>query len=115
MKSPHPWLAVLAGAALAAAPVAALAFKGHAKAPAIYTVTLQKMVFGPAPVSIHVGDTIEWVNNDIFVQSATAKNHAFDVELPVKAHRWTTFHVAGTYPFTCRYHPGMTGTVVVTK
>jgi len=114
MSSPHPLLALLAGAALIAAPVSGAAAKGHkAKGPVVYTVTVQQMKFGPTPPTIHVGDTIEWVNNDIFVHSATAKDHAFDVELPVKAHRWTTFHKAGTYPFTCRYHPGMTGTLVV--
>ena len=115
MKSPHPWLALLAGAALAAAPVSALAAAKDSKAkPAlIYTVTLDKMAFGPTPKSIHVGDTIEWVNNDIFVHSATAKNKALDVELKPTAHMWTTFHAAGTYPFFCRYHPGMAGTLVV--
>jgi plastocyanin len=104
-----------AGAALAAAPVSALAAAKDAKAkpPLIYTVTLDKMMFGPTPKAIHVGDTIEWVNNDIFVHSATAKNKVFDVELKPKAHMWTTFHAAGTYPFICRYHPGMAGTLVV--
>jgi len=121
MTFSHRGLAMLVGAALAVAPVGAVAAKTHAahthasKGPAIYTVTLQQMKFGPTPASIHVGDTIEWVNNDIFVHSATASNHAFDVELPVKAHRWTTFHAAGTYAFNCRYHPGMTGTLVVTN
>ena len=111
MKSPHLWLAVLAGAALAAAPVRGLAAK--AKAPAVYTVTIASMKFGPTPAKIHVGDTVEWVNNDIFVHSATAQDRSFDVELKPKAHAWTTFHQAGTYAFSCRYHPGMTGTLVV--
>src|SRR4051794_38939601 len=103
---------MLAGAALAVVPAGASAAKPHApKGPVVYTVTLAKMAFGPVPASIHVGDTIEWVNDDIFVHSATAKDHAFDVKLPVKAHRWTTFHAAGTYPFSCRYHPGMVGTL----
>jgi plastocyanin len=107
---------VLAGAALAAAPVCGLAFaEARSKAPAIYTVTLAAMKFGPTPASIHVGDTIEWVNDDIFVHSATAKDNSFDVELKPKAHLWMTFHRAGTYPFGCRYHPGMTGTLVVVR
>jgi len=116
MKSPHPWLAMLAGAALAAAPVCALAAKAKKAAPpATYTVTMQDMQFGPTPAAIHVGDTIEWVNNDIFVHTATATDKAFDVELKPKAHMWTTFHAAGTYAFTCRYHPGMKGSLVVKK
>jgi plastocyanin len=102
---------MLAGAAIAAVPVCALA----AKAPAIYTVTIASMKFGPAPAKLHVGDTIEWVNDDIFVHSATATDKSFDVELKPKVHMWTTFHKAGTYPFACRYHPGMTGTLVVAK
>jgi plastocyanin len=122
VKSPHPGLplvlrdgglALLAGAALAAVPVTG-ALAAKAPAPQVYTVSIQQMKFSPAPASIRVGDTIEWVNDDIFVHSATAKDkQSFDVELKPKQHLWTTFHAAGTYPFFCRYHPGMTGTLVV--
>jgi plastocyanin len=116
MRSPRGWLVLLAGAAIAAAPVSGLAAKAHkASAPKIYTVTIQDMKFGPTPPKMHVGDTVEWVNNDIFLHSATAKDKSFDVELKPKAHLWTTFHRAGTYPFACRYHPGMTGTLVVVR
>ncbi len=110
MKSPDRWLAVLAGAALVAVPVSALA---KASAPVIYTVTLQQMKFGPLPAKIHVGDTIEWANNDIVLHSATAKDKSFDVELKPRAHVRTTFRHAGTFPFACRYHPGMAGTLIV--
>jgi plastocyanin len=113
VTSPHLWLAVLAGAALAAVPVCRLAAKP--KPPAIYTVTIVDMQFGAIPPTIRVGDAIEWVNDDIFLHSATAKDKSFDVELKPKTHMWTTFHQAGTYAFTCRYHPGMTGTLVVTN
>jgi plastocyanin len=108
-------LALLAGAALAAVPVTgAFAAGPKAARPLIYTVTIQQMAFSPPP-PIRVGDTIEWVNNDIFVHSATAKDkQTFDVELKPKQHLWTTFHAAGRYPFYCRFHPGMTGTLVVT-
>jgi len=100
------WIGRLAAAALAVAPVPASA--------AIYTVTLAQMRFGATPKSIRVGDTIEWINDDIFLHSATATDASFDVELKPKARLWTTFHKAGTYPFACRYHPGMKGTLVVT-
>jgi plastocyanin len=122
VKSPHPGLpsilgdvglALLAGAALAAVPVTG-ALAAKPKAAQVYTVAIQQMKFSAPPAAIRVGDTIEWVNNDIFVHSATAKDQAFDVELKPRQHLWTTFHAAGTYAFYCRYHPGMTGTLVVT-
>lgn len=109
MKSPHAWLAVLAGAALAAAPVCAMA------AGKTYTVAIQGMKFGTAPATLHVGDTIEWVNNDIFLHSATAGDKSFDVELKPKAHGRTVMAKARTIAFACRYHPGMTGKLVVVK
>ena len=112
MKSPHPWFILLAGAAFVAVPVSAPA-KATARAPVIYKVTLQQMAFGPLPATIHVGDTIEWTNNDIFLHSATARDKSFDVELKPKAHMRTTVRHAGAFPVACRYHPGMVGTVVV--
>jgi plastocyanin len=111
VNTPRLWFVVLAGAALSAAPASAPAAKP--RAPVIYTVILKDMKFGPTPPAIHVGDTIEWDNEDIFLHSATAKDKAFDAELKPKAHLWTTFRKPGTYAFACRYHPGMTGTIVV--
>ena len=112
MKSPYPWLTLLAGAAFVAVPVSALA-KAKVTTLVVYTVTLNQMKFGLLPATIHVGDAIEWANNDIFLHSATAKDKSFDVELKPKAHVRTTFRHAGTFPFTCRYHPGMVGTLIV--
>ena len=104
---PRRLLLALAGAALVAAPASA--------APKVYVVTLQQMVFGPVPTGLRVGDIIEWVNNDIFVHSATAKDKSFDVELKPKARVRMVLKKAGRIAFYCRYHPGMTGTLVVAK
>ena len=108
MALPRLWPVLLAGAALAAAPASAYAAK-----PAVHTVTLAQMSFGKVPGSIRVGDSIEWVNDDIFVHSATAQDKSFDVELKPKAHARTVFRKAGRFAFTCRDHPGMKGVVVV--
>jgi len=117
VKTRDPWFAGLAGAALVAVAVSAPVAKPASKATpaATYTVTLKDMKFGPLPATLRAGDTIEWVNSDIFLHSASARDKAFDVELKPGAHLWTTFHRAGAYPFACRYHPGMTGTLVVAK
>ena len=95
MKSLHLWFTLLAGSTLFAVPVSALA-KARVTTPVVYTVTLNQMKFGPLPATLHVGDTIEWANNDIFLHSVTAKDKSFDVELKPKAHVRTTFRHAGT-------------------
>ena len=104
---PRRRLLALAGAALVAVPASA--------APKVYTVTLQQMAFGPVPAGLRVGDTIEWVNNDIFLNSATARDKSFDVELKPKAHVRIVLKKPGRIAFYCRYHPGMMGTLVVAK
>lgn len=73
------------------------------------------MAFGPVPADLRVGDTIEWVNNDIFLHSATARDKSFDVDLKPKAHVRIVLKKAGRIAFYCRYHPGMTGILVVSK
>jgi plastocyanin len=111
--TPHVrWIARLVGAALALTPIS-IAAADKPPASVSYIVTIQQMRFGATPATLRVGDSIEWVNDDIFLHSATARDGSFDVELKPKAHARTTFQRPGTYPFACRYHPGMTGTVVV--
>lgn len=73
------------------------------------------MAFGPAPARLRVGDVIEWVNNDIFVHSATARDKSFDLELKPKARVRMTLKQPGIVDFYCRYHPGMTGKLAVGK
>jgi plastocyanin len=104
---PRRLLLALAGAAFVAAPASA--------APKVSTITLQQMAFGPVPAGLRVGDIIEWVNNDIFVHSATAKDKSFDLELKPKTHVRMTLKKAGAFAFYCRYHPGMMGRLVVAK
>lgn len=81
--------------------------------PHVYRVTIANMAFGPSPTGLQAGDSIEWVNDDIFQHSATARNGAFDVDLPPKAHATTVLKTPGRLAFYCKYHPGMAGTLVV--
>jgi plastocyanin len=104
---PRRLFLALAGAAVAAAPAS--------PAPKVYTVTVRDMAFGPMPTGLRVGDVVEWVNNDIFVHSATARDKSFDVELKPKARVRMILKKPGTVAFYCRYHPGMTGKLVVAK
>lgn len=78
-----------------------------------YTVVVDKMAFGEMPTELHVGDTIIWKNDDMFRHSATAGDQSFDVDLPVDTEVVMPLTVAGEWSFICKFHPGMTGTLVV--
>jgi plastocyanin len=101
--------ALLLGAALlaAASPAAAR--------PHTYIVTIDKMKFGAVPAGLHVGDRIVWDNHDIFEHSATAADKSFDVDLPAGKKGTTVLRKAGDIAFTCKYHPGMKGTLKVVR
>lgn len=100
----------LIGAACVAAPTLA---RAAAPAARVRTITIREMAFGPVSGPLRVGDVVEWVNADIFRHTATAKDGSFDVDLAPKARGRITLKKAGTVAFSCRYHPGMTGRLVV--
>ncbi len=78
-----------------------------------YTVVLDKMKFGPVPAELHPGDSITWQNHDIFRHTATARDKSFDIDLPPKAEVKMVVGPAGSIDFFCKFHPGMTGTLVI--
>lgn len=84
-------------------------------APKVHTVVIDKLKFGPVPTGLHVGDTIRWVNKDLFRHTATARNGSFNVDLPAGASGTTKLTKPGTIAFFCRYHPAMTGQLAVSK
>ncbi len=111
-KSPpvRPLLLAVAAAVLALPPASPAA-----AAPKVHTIIIDKMKFGPAPAGIRTGDTIIWVNRDMFKHSATARDKSFNVELPPGTSGKTVIRHSGTIAFYCIYHPGMTGSLSVAK
>lgn len=107
-------LALAAAAAAAFLPIyAARAEAAEPAAAKTYTVTIDKMAFGATPTGLRVGDVIEWVNADLYPHSATANDGAFDVNLLPKARGRTVVGKVGEVSFYCRYHPSMTGKLLV--
>jgi plastocyanin len=70
-------------------------------------IVMQDLVFAPAEVTAKVGDTVEWVNKDVFAHTATARNGEFDVNLPPKKTVTSVLNKAGTVEYYCRFHPNM--------
>jgi plastocyanin len=101
------WLAIGLVAALLSAPAAA--------APRSYVVVIDKMKYGQVPAGLKAGDTIVWDNRDMFRHTATARDGGFNVDLVAGAKGKTLMRKAGTFAFTCKYHPGMRGVLQVAK
>lgn len=101
-------LFLVAALALAApaAPRGGIADRSH-------VIVMDNLRFGPVPADLRVGDTIIWRNRDMFQHTATARNGSFDVDLPAGKTSRTTLTKPGTIMFYCRYHPGMTGRLIV--
>jgi len=76
-------------------------------------ITMENLVISPAEVSAKVGDTVAWINKDVFAHTATAKNGDFDVTLPPKKSATSVLKKAGTVEYYCRYHPNMKATLKV--
>jgi plastocyanin len=76
-------------------------------------ITIDKLVFAPADVTAKVGDTIEWVNNDILAHTATATNKDWDVAIAPKRSGTLVLKKAGAFDYFCRYHPNMKGRITV--
>jgi plastocyanin len=101
-----PLFAAVAWSLLPSAPAAAASHT--------YTVVIDKMRFGAVPAEVHQGDVIVWDNRDMFRHSATDKG-IFDIDLPAGQAVKMRVTKTGTFPFLCKYHPGMKGLLKVEK
>ena len=76
-------------------------------------ITMENLVISPAEASAKVGDTIEWINRDIFAHTATARSGDWDVTIPPKKTVTSVLKKAGTMEYYCRFHPNMKATLVI--
>lgn len=75
---------------------------------------IKGMSFNPGTITIAVGDTITFTNQDGAPHTATAEDGSFTTATLRKGKSETlSFDKAGTYAFFCKIHPGMKGTIVV--
>jgi plastocyanin len=75
---------------------------------------LTTTAYSPNPVTVAVGATVTWVNNDNIAHTATSTTRVFDTGLiNPGASVSKTFSTAGSFPYLCSIHPGMVGTVNV--
>ena len=87
--------------------------KPVARTAADASVTIKDFAFSPSSVTIGVGDTVTWTNQDSTQHTATGDN--FDTGLLDKGRSGShTFDSAGTFSYICTPHPYMKAKVTVT-
>jgi plastocyanin len=77
-----------------------------------FAVTIQSNSYNPESLTIKVGNTITWTNNDSYAHTITSDNGAFESNNIVGGGTYGfTFKTVGTYSYHCRIHSVATGDV----
>jgi plastocyanin len=75
-------------------------------------VVIENLAFKPSKIEARVGDIIEWDNRDALLHSATVKG-GFDIKLPPRKVMRQELKTVQSVKYYCRFHPNMTGSLVV--
>jgi plastocyanin len=79
-----------------------------------HAVAISGFSFSPRNITVTVGDTITWTNSDAQAHTATADDGSFDTgTIGNGGSGSATFATAGTFPYHCKIHASMTGTITV--
>jgi plastocyanin len=76
-------------------------------------IVMDKLDYIPSETSAKVGDTIEWINKDILVHTATATSGDWNVTIAPKKTERLILRKAGTIEYFCKFHPNMKGRIAV--
>ncbi len=75
--------------------------------------SIVSFAFNPNQISINVGDTVRWTNNDPVDHTTTSAGNWNSGSLTFGASFSEVFNSPGTFNYFCSIHPSMTATVVV--
>jgi PKD repeat protein len=70
--------------------------------------------YSPNPADVRVGQRVIWRNADVMTHTATGGTFDTGFIAPGASSAPITMSTAGTLPYVCTVHPGMTGTLRVT-
>jgi plastocyanin len=100
-------LTALSGSAIAAQAPAAAAAAGS-------TIKIDNFVFGPQALTVTVGTTVTWINQDDIPHTVVADDKTFKSKVLDTDERFSfTFTTPGEYGYFCSLHPHMVGKVIV--
>lgn len=77
-------------------------------------VEIASFAFNPPSITINVGESVTWTNQDGTAHTATQDGGGFQSDRIDGGGSFTqTFDTAGTFTYHCEFHDGMSGTVIV--
>lgn len=93
------WLALLSAGAVA----------GCAEAgPRRHQVAIRGFTYEPASLTIAVGDTVVWINEDVVPHTATAADRGWDTgSVGAKSSGQVVISQQGRHSYVCAFHPNM--------
>jgi len=85
-----------------------------AGAPTEAAVSIADFAFTPNPVTVAVGGTVSWTNEDGLPHTTTSQSGAWNSEALQPSETFSfTFEETGTFDYVCNIHPSMSGTITV--
>ncbi|MCU1752878.1 cupredoxin family copper-binding protein [Pseudomonas sp. 6D_7.1_Bac1] len=77
-------------------------------------IDIKEFMFGPKEVTIAVGTTVTWVNDDQTVHTLMETHKVFhSAALDTNDQFSYQFNTPGTYEYYCTLHPQMIGKIIV--
>jgi plastocyanin len=77
-------------------------------------INIESFLFNPDSLTIKVGETVTWTNNDSVSHTITEDKGVFDSgSINSGATFSFTFKTAGTFSYHCTIHSSMTGKIIV--
>jgi plastocyanin len=81
---------------------------------AMGAASLTTTAYVPDSVKVPIGGTVNWTNNDVIAHNVNSTTNVFSSPIMEAGATFSqTFMTAGTFPYYCTLHVGMTGTVTV--
>jgi plastocyanin len=77
-------------------------------------VEIKDFAFSPPTITVAIGTTVTWTNQDSVNHTVTSKTGAFESGTLSNGSSFSfTFNTAGDYEYHCSIHTGMVGQVIV--
>ena len=86
---------------------------GGSPAPKAHALSILGFQYRPAALTVAVGDTLVWTNEDVVPHTATSADKSWDTgSIAARASGRVVVERQGTHRYVCAFHPGMKAEVV---